>query len=93
MNSDLAVESRCESFVKSLRVLNHFIKSFLGLVNKCVVFLDLSLLGLDVQVDGLSLPLKLGDLVVELSLLNSLLHDIGVDLIAANLELMDFALE
>ena len=91
--SHLAVKGRCESLIESLRVLDHFIESFFALVYECVVFLNLCFLGLHVEVDGLSLSLELGDLVVELSLLNSLLHDIGIDLIAANFQFVNLTLE
>ena len=93
IHSHLAVKGRCESLIESLRVLDHFIESFFALFYQCVVFLNLGLLGLHVQVDRLSLPLQLGDLVVQLSLLDSLLHDIGIDLIAANFQLVNLTLE
>ena len=91
--SHLAVKGRCESLIESLRVLDHFIESFFALVYECVVFLNLCFLGLHVKVDGLSMSLELGDLVVELSLLNSLLHDIGIDLIAANFQFVNLTLK
>lgn len=93
VRSHLAVKGGRESLIESLRVLDHFIESFFALVYECVVFLNLGFLGLHVQVDGLSLSLQLGDLVVELSLLNSLLHNICIDLIAANFQFVNLTLE
>ena len=93
MVRSLIVKSSCEGACEPLSVLDHLVKSFITLVDKCIVLLDLLVLGVDVELEALLLTLKLHDLFIKLTDLHALIHCFLVDVVPPGPQLVHLTLK
>ena len=66
-SSKIAIECILKCITQLLRALDHFVKSFVTLINQSIVILDLLIFSLNVEANALFLALQLRDLFVELT--------------------------
>ena len=63
------------------------------MVNKCIVLLNLLVLGVDVELEALLLTLELHDLFIKLTDLHALIHCLLVDVVSSVSQLVHLSLE
>ena len=91
--SEVIVKRGGECVREALRILNHFVQRLVALLNQTVVLLDLTIFGLNIELDSLFLTLKLHDLLIELGDLHALLHHFLVYFVSAIAQLLHFTFQ